>query len=64
MNWLETNKEPPADVPIKDLDTVKLEYELIKFGSKATEELVKTIRRKKAICVELCRKFLLTYNLC
>ena len=51
MNWLETNKEPPTDVPIQDLETVKLEYELIEFGSKATKELVKTIRRTKAICV-------------
>ena len=42
MTWLETTKEPP-DAPIKDLETVKLEYELIEFGSKAAEELVKAV---------------------
>ena len=43
LNWLETMKEPPADAPIKDLETVKLEYELIEVGSKAAEELVKAV---------------------
>ena len=41
LTWLETTKGPPADTPIKDLETVKLEYELIEFRSKAAEELVK-----------------------
>ena len=40
---LETTKEPPADEPIKDLERVKLEYELIEFWSKAAEELVKEV---------------------
>ena len=64
MTWLETNKEPPTYMPIKDLETVKLEYDVIEFASKAAEELVKTIRRTKSACAELCRKFLLTYNRC
>ena len=29
LTWLETTKEPPADAPIKVLEIVKLEYELI-----------------------------------
>ena len=48
--WLETNKEPPADVPIKDLEMIKLEYDLIEFASKATEELVKIVRKMKSAC--------------
>ena len=43
LTWLETTKEPPANAPIKYLETVKLEYELIEFGSKAIEELVKEV---------------------
>ena len=43
LNWLETTKEPPADPPIKYIDIVTLEYELIEFGSKAAEELVKAV---------------------
>ena len=64
MTWLETTKEPSADAPIKDLETVKLEYELIEFGSKAAQELVKTVRRTKGVCAKFCRKFLITYNHC
>ena len=37
MTWVETNKESPIDISFKDLETIKLEYELIKFYSKATE---------------------------
>ena len=64
MAWFRTNKDPPADIPIKDLETIKLEYDLIKFASKAVEELVKTIRKMKSACAEFCRKVLLTYNWC
>ena len=41
LTWLETTKEPPVNAPIKDSERVKLEYELIKFGNKATEELIR-----------------------
>ena len=64
MNWLETTKEPPADAPTKYLEIVKPEYELIEFGSKAAEELVKAVRRTKGVCAEFCRKVLITYNHC
>ena len=64
LNWLETTKEPPVDSPIKDLETVKLEYEMIGFGSKAVEELVKAVWRTKGVCAEFCRKVLTTYNHC
>ena len=64
MTWLETTKEPLADAPIKDLETVKLEYELIEFKSKAAEELVKEVRRTKGVCAEFCRKVLIIYNRC
>ena len=62
LTWLETTKEPPANAPIKDLETAKLEYELIEFRSKTTDELVKVVWRTKGVCAELCRKVLTTYN--
>ena len=34
MTWVETSKEPLVDVSPKDLETMKLEYELIEFASK------------------------------
>ena len=58
------NKEPPTDTPIKDLETIKLEYELIEFASKVAEELVKTMRKTNSACAKFCRRVLLTYNQC
>ena len=51
MTWLETNKEPLVDIPIKYPETLKLDYELIKFASKA-KELVKTVRKTKSACAK------------
>ena len=34
MTWLETTKETPADAPIKDLEIVKMEYEIVELGVK------------------------------
>ena len=64
MTWVETNKEPPVDVPPKDLETIKQEYELIEFAIKVAEELVKTVRKTKSACAEFYRRILLTYNRC
>ena len=50
MTWVETIKEPPADVPPKDLETINLEYELIEFASKAAKELVNTLKKTKNAC--------------
>ena len=62
MTWVETNKESPTYISIKDLETVTLEYGLIEFASKALEELIKAVRKTKNACVELFRSVLLTYN--
>ena len=47
MKLVETNKETPIDVSFKYLEIIKLEYELIKFASKAVEELIKAVRKMK-----------------
>ena len=47
MIWVETNKKPPIDVSFKDLEIIKLEYELIEFASKAAKELIKIVRKTK-----------------
>ena len=64
LTWLETTKEPPTNASIKDSERVKLEYELIGFGNKAVEELIKATQRTKGVCIELCRKVFITYNRC
>ena len=63
MTWVETNKEPPTDVPPKDLDMIKLEYKLIEFASKAAEELEKKVKKTKSAYAEFYRR-VLTYNQC
>ena len=64
MAWVETNKESPIDISVKYLETIKLEYELIEFASKATEELIKAVRKTKNAHAKFCRRVLLTYNRC
>ena len=61
---METTKETTDYAPIKDLERVKLEYEMIEFRNKAVEELVKAVRQTKGVCIEFCRKVLITYNRC
>ena len=61
---METSKEHPTYVPPKDLEMIKLEYQLIEFASKEAEELVKAVRKTKSACAEFCRRVLLTYNWC
>ena len=64
LTWLETTKETPANASIKDFERVKLEYELIGFGNKATEELIKAAQRTKGVCTDFSRKVLTTHNRC
>ena len=64
LTWLETTKELPENELIKDSERVKLEYELIRFGNNAAEELITATHRTKGVCTEICRKVLTTYNHC
>ena len=58
LTWLETTKEPPTNAPIRDFERVKLEYELIEFGNKAVEELIRESRELKAFAYSFVEKFL------
>ena len=64
MVWVETNKESPTDLSIKDQQTLKQEYELMEFSSNVIEEFKKTVKKTKTTCAEFCRKVLFTYNQC
>ena len=52
LTWLEITKEYPANAPIKDSERVKIEYELIEFGNKDAEEMIKEAQRTKGVCTE------------
>ena len=64
MAWVEVNKEYPVDIFVKYQETMKQEYEMIDFASKAAEELKKAVKRTQGACAEFCRRVLLTYNRC
>ena len=50
MVWVETNKESPAYLSVKDQQTLKQEYELMEFASTTTEEFKKSKEDKDCLC--------------
>ena len=64
MVWVETNKEYPAYLAVKDQQTLKQEYELMEFTSNVSEEFKKMVKKTKNACAEFCGRVLFTYNWC
>ena len=62
--WVETNKESPIDISIKDQKKLKQEYELMEFASNDAKEFKKTLKNTKTGCAEFCSRVLFTYNRC
>ena len=50
MTWLEINKEPPENTPVKNPERLQLEYELIGFSNKAAEKLINVVKRTTNRC--------------
>ena len=64
MVWVETNKESPAELVVKDQQTLKQEYELLEFAINVAQEFKKTVKKTKTACAEFFRRVLSTYNQC
>ena len=64
LTWLEAAKEPPMNTPVKDLERIQLEYELIGFGNNAVEKLIEAVKKTKDQCMEFCEKVIRTHNGC
>ena len=62
--WVETNEEPPIELPVKDWYILKQDYDLLDFAINIAEEFKKTIKKKTGACAEYCRRVLVTYNRC
>ena len=62
--WIETNEEPPAEILVKDQQSLKKEYDLLEFAINVAEEFKKTVKKTKGACVEYCRRVRATYNRC
>ena len=64
MVWIETNKESPAELPVKDQQSLKKEYDLLDFAINVVEEFKKTVKKRRGTCAGYCRRVLSTYNRC
>ena len=64
MERLEANEETPADLPSKDQQALRKDYDLLEFSINTTEEFKKVVKKTKGACVEFFKRILITYNRC
>ena len=64
MARLENNEETPADLPSKDRQALKQDYDLLEFAINIAEDFKKAVRKTKGACTEFFRRLLITYNRC
>ena len=62
MVRLEVNEETPADLPSKDQESLRHDYDLLEFSISTAEEFKKVVKKKKRACVEFFRRLLIMYN--
>ena len=62
MARLEANEEPPADLPSKDQQALRQDYDLLEFSINTAEEFKKAVKKTKGACVEFFKRLLITYN--
>ena len=62
--WIETNEETLAELPVKDWQSLKQDYDLLEFAINTAKEFKKTVKKMRGACVEYCRRVLVTYNRC
>ena len=61
---MEANEEIPADLPAKDQQSLKQDYDLLEFAKNTAEEFKKAAKKTRGACIEYCRRVLITYNRC
>ena len=59
---LEENEEIPVDLPVKDQQGLRQDYDLLEFAINTAEEFEKAVKKTKGACTEFCRRLLITYN--
>ena len=64
MVWIETNNESHVELPVKEQQSLKHEYDLLEFAIDVAEEFKKTVKKTKGACAKYCRRVLATYNRC
>ena len=61
---LEANEEIPVDLPAKDQQGLKQDYDLLEFSINTAENFKNAVKKTKGACTEFCRRLLITYNRC
>ena len=64
MARLEKNEEAPAELPSKDRQALRQDYDLLEFSINTAEEFKKAVRKTKGACTKFFRILLITYNRC
>ena len=64
MARLENNEETPAELPAKDQQALKRDYDLLEFAINTAEDFKKAVKKTKGACTEFFRRLLITYNRC
>ena len=64
MARLENNEETPAELPAKDQQALKRDYNLVEFSINTAEDFKKAVKKTKGLRTEFFRRLLITYNRC
>ena len=64
MERLDNNEEAPVELPTKDQQALKRDYNLVEFAINTTEHFKKEVKKTKGLCIEFFRRLLITYNRC
>ena len=64
MTRLENNEESPAELPAKDQQALKRDYNLVDFAVNTVEDFKKAVKKTKGLCTEFFKRILNTYNRC
>ena len=64
MARLEANDETPVDLPSKDQQALRQDYDLLEFAINTAKEFKKAVKKTKGDYAEFCRRLLITYNRC
>ena len=59
---LEANEEIPADLPAKDRQGLRKDYDLLELAINTAKEFKKAVKKTRGSCTENCRRLLITYN--
>ena len=64
MAILEANEEIPTDLPAKDQQGLRQDYDLLEFAINTAVEFNKAVKKTKGAYAEFFRRLLITYNRC